>query len=57
MGEQLQIRYVLRKCNERAPAHTPIAISDTIILRFHIAILKIRETMRIIDYGELGSKG
>ena len=30
--------------NATAPDHTPTAINDTTMLRFHIAILKIRDT-------------
>ena len=37
------------------PNHTPIAIRDTAILRFHIAILKKRDN-EDIDYWEPGFK-
>jgi len=40
--------------NATAPAHAPTAINDTMMLRFHIAILKIRKT---ISHCEAESKG
>ncbi len=47
---------VRRIFNARPPNHTPTAISDTMVLRFHIAILKKRHD-KVINYCDAESKG
>ncbi len=57
MAQTTEDRNVRRMFNARPLNNAPTAIRDTMVLRFHIAILREKETMGTINYCEAESEG